>query len=138
MHHDLVVLKQAFGDRRFTPQFALSVPDGQFEMAKTFCEHAWRPGIDLQVDPLVPEISAVVVDQRHGTLLIIAVQSRQETNIDQGLKPIADTDDQFSRLNKVNDLIADVGPHANGLDDASTMVVAPAETTPKGQNLKIV
>ena len=63
--------------------------------------------------------------------------TRQQTHVDQCLKPIADAYDQVAPLNERMNLAADVGAHAQGLDHAGAVVVSPAESSAKGHNLEI-
>jgi hypothetical protein len=90
------------------------------------------------MNPLVAEVTAFIGDESHGSGMIVTVESRQESEIHQGLKPIANAQDEAAPINEVKDLVAQTGLQTHCLNDPSTVIIPPAEASDKDQDLVIL
>jgi hypothetical protein len=69
---------------------------------------------------------------------IVSIDAGQQAQVDQGLESVADTDDQFLPATNSSSLSPIFVLSAQGLNHPGAVIVAPAEATAKGQDLKIV
>ena len=62
----------------------------------------------------------------------------QQAEVDDGLKAVADADDQVAVFNEPGQPVADIVFHPDRLNHAGPVVVAPAETAAEDQDLIII
>ena len=108
----------------------------EFRQIDSSGENTGRRRIHFKGDPLVSEISAVIIGKRHRSTLIVSPQAWQQTQVDQRLESIANPQNKITIFNKFNNLTADVSFQPNGLNDTGTMIVTPAESPYKHKDLK--
>jgi hypothetical protein len=84
---------------------------------------------------LVPELSAIVVDERHLPLEPALIEARQEPEIYEHLKAIADSEHQFSIINEPNQLFPEPMLQAHRENYAGPMLVSPGKPAAYNEDL---
>ncbi len=65
------------------------------------------------MNPLIPEIAAVIVRYGNGSCRIIIVKPWKQSQVDKGLKSIADPNGKFSVIDKCQKMASELGIELN-------------------------
>lgn len=134
-----LIVSPQFSQRRIIgKEFAFTVTDRKLGQFNSLGEYTGGCRIHSERNPLISEVSAIIKRECYRALVIVWCQTGQEAQIDQGLKSIADSQDQIAFVDKLDQLLTDPGLHPNRLYNAGAMVVAPAESADKHEDLVII
>jgi hypothetical protein len=87
------------------------------------------------MDPLIPEVAAIVIDQSNLASHLPQLEAGKEPQIHQHLKSIADPEDKPSAIDKPDDLILHPVLETHGHDHPGSMVVSPGKAPAHDKDL---
>jgi hypothetical protein len=90
---------------------------------------------NFQANPGISEVSGVIGNQCDPAIIVFPVKPREKAQIDQALKPVTDSDHEFSLLNETMKLLAHVIFYLQGEKYPCSVIVSPAKAAAKDEDM---
>ena len=111
LQYDLVAFEKAIHVFSLGIKLSFSVSHGQFDRGDASGKDTGRIRVDLEAHPGINKISCIVICNGHAALLVVPIKTGKKPPVDQGLKAITYSDDQFPLLQELCDLFTQIKFH---------------------------